>query len=85
MGRRTVHLAAGTIGLSCLVVGVFGAYRLLHLISLELQGECDYMPCADAGTYGWSAFFILLAILGATALSMALIQVRQRSRAPKKG
>ena len=67
-------MAAGIVGLVCTVVGVFESYRLYQLISEELQGHCDWMPCANLGTYISFAAFVALTIFGGALLSAALLR-----------
>ena len=74
MTGRRMYLPAGIVGLVCAVVGVFESYRLYHLISEELQGHCDFVPCANLGTYLSLAAFVVLTIFGGALLSAALLR-----------
>jgi len=78
MRGRRVYVAAGIIGLVCTVVGVFESYRLFLLISLEREGKCDFVPCADNRTYVSLAVFLVLTIVGVAMLSAALLRQRRR-------
>ena len=69
--------AAGIIGFLCAVVGVLESYHLFRLISLEREGKCDFMPCADAGTYRWLAVFLALSAIGVAALVVVLLRQRK--------
>jgi hypothetical protein len=69
--------AAAIIGLVCAVVGVLESYRLFRLTSLEREGKCDFMPCADTGTYRWLAVFLALAAIGVAALVVVLVRQRK--------
>jgi hypothetical protein len=77
MKGRRVYLAAEIIGLVWAVVGVLESYRLFRLISLEREGKCDWMPCADAGTYRWLAVFLALAAIGAAVVVVVLLRQRK--------
>lgn len=77
---RRVYLAAGFIGLVCTAVGVFESYRLFRLISLEREGKCDFVPCADSGAYLWLGAFLVITIFGVATLSAALIRERRPPR-----
>jgi hypothetical protein len=74
---RRVYLAAAFIGLVCTAVGLFESYRLFRLMSLEREGKCDFMPCADAGTYRWLAVFLALAAIGVAVVVVVLLQQRK--------
>ena len=75
-GART-SLVAGIIGLVCVVVGVLESYRLFRLIFLEREGKCDYMPCADEGTYRWLAVFLALSAIGVAVVAVVLLRERK--------
>lgn len=77
MKGAPVSSAAGIIGLVCAVVGILESYRLLRLISLEREGKCDWMPCADAGTYRLLAVFLALAAIGVAVVLVALLGRRK--------
>jgi hypothetical protein len=79
MRFRPVYVAIGILGVVCVAVGVLESYRLFILISLERQGKCDFVPCADAGTYGWFAGSLLLTVLG-VALVTAVLRRQRRPR-----
>lgn len=74
---RRVYVAAGYIGLVCTAIGLFESYRVFRLISLEREGKCDFMPCADAGTYRWLAVFLALTALGAAVALVGLLGQRK--------
>jgi hypothetical protein len=67
----------GVIGLVCAVVGILESYRLFRLVSLEREGKCDFIPCADAGTYRWLAVFLALAAIGVAVVVVVLLRQRQ--------
>ena len=73
MKARRVYWVAGTIGLVCAVVGLLQSYHLFRLISLEREGKCDFVPCADAGTYGWLGAFLVLTVIGVAVLSAFVV------------
>jgi len=76
MRSRRIFVAAGLVALVCTVVGVLESYRLFRLISQEAQGHCDWMPCANSGTYLSLVAFLLLTAIG---LAVALLTLpRQR-------
>jgi hypothetical protein len=74
---------AGSIvlGLACIVVGSLEAWQSVHLIVLERQGECDFIPWANEMTYVTAALFGLLAMCGAGLLAGVMVLfLRGRSR-----
>jgi hypothetical protein len=61
------YLAMGMVGSVAAVTGVVGSSRLLNLIRLQQQGKCDYLPCADDGTY---YLVIGLAVIGVAGIAL---------------
>jgi hypothetical protein len=79
------RLGAGVIGISsiilfgvaCLSVSVLQSWRLVGLILLERQGKCDFLPCADQGTYVAAGLFVLVGVAGVGMLAGALLLILQ--------
>jgi hypothetical protein len=76
MGRgfRAVYLSIGAVGGAAAIIGVVGAARLLNLISLQQQGKCDFVPCADAGTYHLVLVFSVIGVAGIALLTTTFIR-----------
>jgi hypothetical protein len=72
-GSRAVYLPIGAVGGAAAVIGVVGAARLLNLISLQQQGKCDFLPCADAGTYHLVLVFAVVGGAGIALLTTTFI------------
>jgi len=75
---RQVYMVVGIIGLLCALVGALESYRLFNLILLERQGKCDWVPCADQGTYRSLAVVLMVTGIGVAVLVAAIL--RQRTR-----
>lgn len=72
--------AAVAVGMTCIVVGSFRALQVVHLIMLDRQGKCDYLPCVTDITYLAGILFALLTLAGAALLAgIFLVLVRRRS------
>jgi hypothetical protein len=65
------------VGVACLSVSVFQSWRLVGLILLEMQGKCDYLPCADQGTYLAAGLFVLMGLAGVGLLAGAFLLILQ--------
>ena len=76
MNRRRLYLVVGIIGLVCAVAGALESIRLFDLISLERQGKCDFVPCADQGTYLSLAVVLALTGIGVAVLVLAILRQR---------
>ena len=76
-GPTRFGMIAGIIavGLAFASVGVLETSRLIHLIVLEHQGECDFVPCAGASTYVTAGIFAVVAIIGLGMLAAALVTI----------
>jgi len=77
MNGRRIQLVARIIGLVCALAGAVSSYRLFRLISLERSGMCDYLPCADSGTYVWLAVFLALTATGVAVVLVTLLRQRK--------
>ena len=64
-------------GVACLSVSVLQSWRLLGLILLERQGKCDFVPCADQGTYVAAGLFVLMGLAGVGMLAGAFLLILQ--------
>jgi len=74
------HVSTGgalLLAVALIAVGAFESFRLLRLISLERQGKCDYVPCANEGTYHSLEVFLLLTIVGLLLLGALLLRQRK--------
>ncbi len=65
------------LGVACLSVSVFQSWRLVGLILLETQGKCDFLPCADQGTYVAAGVFVLMGLVGVGMLAGAVLLILQ--------
>ncbi len=65
------------LGVACLSVSVLQSWRLLGLILLERQGMCDFVPCADQGTYVAVGLFVLMGLFGVGLLAGAFLLILQ--------
>ncbi|TMG28479.1 MAG: hypothetical protein E6H93_13025, partial [Chloroflexi bacterium] len=76
-GRGTVLMAslAGSLlaGVAAMVAGFLKANEAVHLIMLERQGKCDFVPCANDMTYVIAAAFALLALGGIGFLACVFV------------
>lgn len=61
------------VGVAAIVVGFLKAKEAVHLIVLERQGSCDYLPCANEMTYVTAAAFALLALGGIGLLACVFV------------
>lgn len=73
-GSQAVYLSIGAVGGAAAVIGIVGAARLLNLISLQQQGKCDFVPCADAGTYHLVLVFTVIGVAGIALLTTSFIR-----------
>ena len=76
MNGRRLNLVVGIIGLVFAVAGALESIRLFELISLERQGKCDFVPCADQGTYLSLAVVLALTGIGVAVLVLAVLRHR---------
>jgi hypothetical protein len=65
------------LGVACLSVSVLQSWRLVGLIIIERQGKCDFVPCADQGTYVAALLFVLMGLAGVGLLAGALLLILQ--------
>jgi hypothetical protein len=70
---RAVYLAMAALGGTATVIGGLSTLRVLNLISLQQQGKCDFVPCADAGTYRMALALALTSVTGIVLLATALV------------
>ena len=70
--RGPIYLAALGVGAVSTAVGAWQAYGAFQLISLEREGKCDWVPCANEGTYLSLALFLALIVVGVVVLAVAL-------------
>jgi hypothetical protein len=70
---RSVYLAMAAVGGIATVIGGLSTLRVLNLISLQQQGKCDFVPCADAGTYRLALALALIGVTGIVLLATAFI------------
>jgi hypothetical protein len=73
---RQVYVVVGIIGLVFAVAGILESFRLFDLISLERQGKCDWLPCADQGTYLSLAVVLALTCIGIAVFMVAVLKLR---------
>jgi hypothetical protein len=64
-------------GIACLSVSLLQTWRLVGLILLERQGKCDFVPCADQGTYVAAGLFVLIGLVGVGMLAGAFLLILQ--------
>jgi hypothetical protein len=62
-----------TIGAALLAAGLLQTFRLIHLISLQAEGSCDYLPCADTTTYVVAGVFVVISLIGLVVLAAGLV------------
>lgn len=75
--RNRTYLAGLCLGAVLTSAGGLEAYQLFHRISLQQQGKCDWIPCANESTYLAVGFFVALAAVGFVALGLAFWRLRQ--------
>jgi hypothetical protein len=74
--RKPSGLAVGamlTIGAALLAAGLLQTFRLIQLISLQSEGKCDYLPCADTTTYVVAGVFLVISLIGLVVLAAGLV------------
>jgi hypothetical protein len=76
MTRRWLHLAGLCLGTLSLLAGGLESYRISLLVSLQLQGKCDWVPCVNGGTYLALGLAIAIAIGGVVLLVMSARRFR---------
>lgn len=79
--RPVVIRAIIVLGAVLTTIGFLQASKLLHLISLESQGKCDWVPCADTSTYWTAGIFALVGLIGlALVLAGAVLWLYSRKQ-----
>jgi hypothetical protein len=77
VSRQRIYLAGLCFG--AVITGAAGleAYRLLRLVSLQLQGKCDWFPCANEGTYLALGVSLAFAVVGVVVLFLTFRRLKQ--------
>ena len=78
VSRHRVSLAALGLGALLTSTGGLEAYQLFRRISLQLQGNCDWIPCATDGTYLALGLFLAFAVIGVILLALAVRRLWQQ-------
>jgi hypothetical protein len=73
MTETLIRLANVSAGCACLALGSLGLILLIPRVWLELQGKCDFAPCAGPRTY------VLLAAATALLVTGMILVVRSRT------
>jgi hypothetical protein len=75
--RNRINLAGLCLGAVLTSAGGLEAYQLFHRIALQLQGKCDWLPCANDGTYHALGLYLALAVFGVVVLGLAFWRLRK--------
>jgi hypothetical protein len=77
VSRQRIYLGGLCFGALLTGAGGLEAYRLLRLVSLGLQGKCDWFPCANEGTYLALGVALAFAVVGVVALFLTFRRFKQ--------
>ena len=77
MSRHRIYLGGLSFGALLTSAGGLEAYRLLRLVSLQLQGKCDWFPCANEGTYLALGVPLAFAVVGVVVLFLTFRRLKQ--------
>ena len=77
MSRHRIYLGGLCFGALLTGAGGLDAYRLFRLVSLQLQGKCDWFPCANEGIYLALGVSIAFAVVGVVVLFLTFRRLKQ--------
>jgi len=75
-----LYLAAIALGAVSVLGSGFGIAVLVRAISLQEQGKCDFLPCADAGSYRIVQLLAVIGVAGAALLVITALRLLSASR-----
>lgn len=76
MCRRGKGLAAICLGVVLTAACCLESFRLSRSVLLQLQGKCDWLPCADEGTNIALGLFLTLSVVGMFGLALVVRRLK---------